>query len=159
MPKLSNDKKTTKPLATRGKHFSSTYQPKKQGRNKGSTPTDWLRRLSHTKVSFHNPITGKTDKGEVNLVVAMQLILKATQDSDLPSIKEYFDRIDGKVFDQIKHLVTGFKRIEVKHIQREKNKDADRLAKKAVRKSRPRWLPWSLTSGRKVRAPKDNVAW
>ena len=83
------------------KLFTSDYQSPNRGRKKGSTPTDWLRRLSHTKVNFHNPITGKKDKAEVNLVVALQLILKATQDSDLPSIKEFFDRIDGKVKDEI----------------------------------------------------------
>ena len=77
--------------------FSSENQPAKQGRHKGSTVTDYLRRLSHTKIAFQNPLTGKTDKAEVNFVVAMQLVLKATQDSDLPSIREYFDRLDGKV--------------------------------------------------------------
>jgi len=86
-----------------GKQFTSTYQPKKNGRHKGRTPTDWLRRLSHTKINFHNPITNKDEQGEVNLIVAMQLILKATQDSDLPSIREYFDRIDGKVVDKTEH--------------------------------------------------------
>lgn len=86
-----------------GKRFSSEYQPKTQGRHKGSTPTDWLRKLSRVKIDFLNPMTGQTDKGEVNLVVAMQLILKATQDSDLASIKEYFDRIDGKVLDRTEH--------------------------------------------------------
>jgi hypothetical protein len=85
-----------------GKQFTSEYQPKKNGRHKGRTPTDWLRRLSHTKIDFQNPLTGKSDKAEINLVVAIQLILKATQDSDLPSIKEYFDRLDGKVIQQIK---------------------------------------------------------
>ena len=79
------------------KLFTSTYQPLKRGRHKGSTPTDCLRNLAHTKIAFQNPITGLPDKAEVNYVVALQLILKATQDSDLPSIREYFDRIDGKV--------------------------------------------------------------
>ena len=90
-----------------GKQFTAEYQPKKNGRHKGSTPTDWLRRLSHTKINFHNPITGKDDKNEVNLVVALQLILKATQDSDLPSIREYFDRIDGKVVQKTETEMSG----------------------------------------------------
>jgi len=84
------------------KLFTSEYQPKKNGRHKGRTPTDWLRKLSHTKIEFQNPLTGKVDKEEVNLVVAIQLILKATQDSDLPSIREYFDRLDGKVPQELK---------------------------------------------------------
>lgn len=79
------------------KRFSSTYQPKKNGRHKGRSPTDWLRKLSHTRINFHNPLTNKDEIGEVNLVVAIQLILKATQDSDLASMREYFDRLDGKV--------------------------------------------------------------
>lgn len=77
--------------------FSSTNQPKKKGRHKGSSATDYLRKLSHTNIRFKNPLTDKIETGEVNLVVAIQLILKATQDSDLPSIKEYFDRLDGKI--------------------------------------------------------------
>lgn len=80
-----------------GKQFTSEYQPKKNGRHKGPTATDWLRKLSRTKISFHNPFTNKDEIGEVNHVVAIQLILKATQDSDLASIKEYLDRTDGKV--------------------------------------------------------------
>ena len=76
--------------------FTSTNQPAKRGRHKGSSPTDYLKKLSRTKINFHNPITNKDEIGEVNLVVAIQLILKATQDSDLPSIREYFDRLDGK---------------------------------------------------------------
>jgi hypothetical protein len=104
-----------------GKKFTSDYQPKKNGRHKGSTPTDWLRRLSHTKIDFKNPLTGLVEKGEVNLIVAIQLILKATQDSDLPSIREYFDRIDGKVMEKIEH--SG----EVKLTQEERNARLDRL--------------------------------
>ena len=77
--------------------FTSTNQPKNRGRKKGSSPTDYLKKLSRTKINFHNPLTNKDEIGQVNLVVAIQLILKATQDSDLPSIKEYFDRLDGKI--------------------------------------------------------------
>lgn len=82
--------------------FTSTNQPAKRGRKKGRSATDWLKKLSHTKVSFLNPLTGKDELGEINLVVAIQLILKATQDSDLASIKEYFDRLDGKVPQELK---------------------------------------------------------
>lgn len=84
------------------KLFTKDYQPdvKKKGRKHGPTATDWLRTLSHTNIKFNNPMTGKLETGPVNLVVAIQLILKATQDSDLPSIKEYLDRMDGKVTDK-----------------------------------------------------------
>lgn len=77
--------------------FTSANQPPNRGRKKGRSPTDWLKKLAHTKVDFLNPLTGKEEQGEINLVIAIQLILKATQDSDLPSIREYFDRVDGKV--------------------------------------------------------------
>lgn len=110
--------------------FSSDNQPKKRGRNKGSTPTDWLRKLSHTNIRFDNPLTGKNEMGEVNLVVAIQLILKATQDSDLASIKEYFDRIDGKVkdiiIDQSQH--THFTNINIKELEKKEDREILELA-------------------------------
>jgi len=85
--------------------FTSTLQPKtlgyKQGRHKGRTATEWLKHLSKQKISFHNPLTGKTDTAPVSHVVAIQLILKATQDSDLASIREFLDRTDGKVTDKM----------------------------------------------------------
>ena len=95
---LSENKRQGNPNPCPQARFTSTNQPPNRGRKKGvSSPTDWLRKLSKVKINFHNPITDKDEKREVSLVVAIQLILKATQDSDLPSIREYFDRIDGKV--------------------------------------------------------------
>lgn len=87
--------------------FSSTNQPAKRGRPKGSSPTEYLRQLSSQKIHFLNPLTGQKDYKPVSYVVAIQLILKATQDSDLPSIKEFIDRLDGKMkelfIDQSQH--------------------------------------------------------
>jgi hypothetical protein len=80
--------------------FSKDNPPKNPGRKKGRTATDWLHHLANTKIRFENPVTGKVETGPVNQVVALQLILKATQDSDLPSIREYLDRTDGKVVDK-----------------------------------------------------------
>lgn len=37
------------------------------------------------------------------------------------------------LFEQTRHLMGGFKNIEIKHIPREQNKDADRLAKKRIK--------------------------
>ena len=97
---LSENKRQGNPNPCPQARFTSTNQPPNRGRKKGvSSPTDWLRKLSKVKINFHNPITDKDEKREVSLVVAIQLILKATQDSDLPSIREYFDRIDGKLKD------------------------------------------------------------
>lgn len=87
--------------------FTSEYQPgreiRKPGRKKGRSATDWLRHYAKTQITFHNPFTNKTDRASVASVVAMQLILKATQDSDLASIKEILDRLDGKVLQPLGH--------------------------------------------------------
>jgi hypothetical protein len=81
--------------------FSSENQPKKHGRQHGRSPTEWLRYFAKHYVKGTNPLSGKVENLETNAIVALQLILKATQDSDLPSIKEYFDRIDGKVVEKV----------------------------------------------------------
>ena len=36
------------------------------------------------------------------------------------------------LYHQVKHLFSGFQNVEVKHIRREKNRQADRLAKRAI---------------------------
>ena len=82
--------------------FSSSNQPK-QRRKPGRTATDWLRYYANKKISFHNPFTNKKDYQSVNNIVAIQLILKATQDSDLASLKEYIDRLDGKILQPLGH--------------------------------------------------------
>lgn len=38
------------------------------------------------------------------------------------------------LYDQVEHLLSGFKDAEIKHIPREKNRGADRLASKAISK-------------------------
>ena len=38
------------------------------------------------------------------------------------------------LFGQVQHLLSGFKKVEVKHIPRQQNKDTDRLAKRAIKK-------------------------
>jgi len=106
---MDNEKETQKDIKTTRierltpYRFTSANQPAKRGRHKGSSPTDYLKKLSRTKIDFHNPLTGKTDRAPVSLIVAIQLVLKATQDSDLPSIKEYFDRLDGKIPQVLEH--------------------------------------------------------
>ncbi|MFH1996194.1 MAG: ribonuclease HI family protein [Candidatus Omnitrophota bacterium] len=42
-----------------------------------------------------------------------------------------------RLFDQALHLLTGFARYEMRHIGRELNKEADRLANKAINLSEP----------------------
>ena len=78
------------------------------------------------------------------IIYALQeaLILKADKvslftDSELV-YKQFTGTYDVKdvkmkvLFDQVQHLKNGFKVFEIKHIPREQNKDADRLAKKAI---------------------------
>jgi len=67
---------------------------------------------------------------------------------------------------QVMHLLSGFKRVEVVHIPREKNSGADKLATKAVKEAfkKNRSLIKGRTvsghpamAGRKVRAPEDSA--
>ena len=48
--------------------------------------------------------------------------------------KEYKTKDAGlkPLYEQVSHLLTGFKKYEIKHIDRSENKEADRLANKAV---------------------------
>lgn len=88
--------------------FTSENQPAGRGRPKGShSPSTYLRKLMNTKVPFHNPITNKADKQPVALVIAIQLILKATQDGDLFAIREVLDRVDGKVAQKMLNEMSG----------------------------------------------------
>ena len=38
------------------------------------------------------------------------------------------------LFEQIKHLATGFKRFRIEHVRREQNKEADKLSRQAIKK-------------------------
>ena len=38
------------------------------------------------------------------------------------------------LFEQVKHLVSGFRSFKIDHVPREQNKDADALSKKAIKK-------------------------
>ena len=44
------------------------------------------------------------------------------------------------LFDQVQHLAKGFKTLEIQHIAREKNKEADRLAVKAIKKKQAKMV-------------------
>jgi len=75
--------------------FSSTNQPSHQGRHKGSTLTDILRKLLKKKIMYEDPETKQMVKGRINQVVMLRLLLNATQGEN-EAIKEILDRIDGK---------------------------------------------------------------
>jgi len=56
------------------------------------------------------------------------------------------------------HLLTGFEKVLINHIPREKNTQADKLATEAIKKNRQNVAARHISGGRKVRAPEDNVA-
>ncbi|MBL7155610.1 MAG: ribonuclease HI family protein [Candidatus Omnitrophica bacterium] len=67
----------------------------------------------------------KADEVELNLdseLVAQQL--KGEYRVKNPNIRP--------LFEQARHLISGFKKIDIKHIDREKNKEADKLVNKAI---------------------------
>ena len=103
--------------------FSSTNQPLKHGRHQGRTPSDWLRILNKTKIDFQNPFTGKVEKGNPDLIAAIELILQVTQDKSLKAIKEYFDRREGKAIQKL--IGEGFTNPEGKIIIIYANKPAE----------------------------------
>ena len=81
------------------------------------------------------------------LIWALQeaLMLKADElfvktDSELmyrQIIGEYKVKDEGlkPLFEQVKHLVEGFKRVEFKHVPREQNQEADKLARQGLKLS------------------------
>ena len=67
----------------------------------------------------------RADEVELNLdseLVAQQL--KGDYRVRNPNIKP--------LFEQTLHLISGFKKVDIKHINREKNKEADKLVNKAI---------------------------
>jgi len=81
--------------------FSSTNQPKKQGRHPGRTVSDWIRLIAKSTVAGLNPINGEKENLTGNQVVAIKLFQKIWQDEDLGAMKEWIDRTEGKVEQKI----------------------------------------------------------
>ncbi len=78
--------------------FSSTNQPKKNGRLPGPSPTTQLRKLLERSISFKDPITKKRFKGKAVHVVALRLLYNACRGEN-EAIKEIFNRMDGRMSD------------------------------------------------------------
>ncbi len=82
------------------------------------------------------------------IVYALQeaIILKADKVSLFTDSELIYNQLNGtygvkdlkmkSLFDQVQHLKSGFTMFQIQHIPREKNKDADRLAKKAILSSK-----------------------
>jgi len=80
------------------------------------------------------------------LIFALQeaLILKAEQVKFYTDSELMYKQVTGEykiksanlkfLYEQVKHLLTGFKKIDIEKIPREKNKEADRLASDILKK-------------------------
>jgi len=81
------------------------------------------------------------------LIVALQeaLILKADEVSVKTDSELMCKQLDGiykvkhenikPLFEQVKHLVTGFKSFQIKHVPREQNAQADALVRQVLKKA------------------------
>jgi len=49
-------------------------------------------------------------------------------------------------FDQVSHLLQGFEKVEIKNVERDKNKEADRLANQAIREAIKKRIPEAIIS-------------
>ncbi len=86
------------------------------------------------------------------LIYALQegLILKADQVTVYTDSELVFNQVTGQykiknenlklLLDQVQHLAQGFKRLDMKCIPREQNKDADQLATKAINKKQAKMV-------------------
>ncbi len=72
---------------------------------------------------------------EAHMLGAEEIILNLDSELVAQQLKGEFRVKDPQIkllFDQAIHLINGFKKFEVVHIGREKNKEADKLANKAI---------------------------
>lgn len=93
---MENGEKTGYRCPPKEHRFSSTNQPKKNGRHKGSTLTDILRKLLKKKIKYEDPETKKMVTGKIKDVIVLRYLLNACQGEN-KAIEGIFDRIDGKV--------------------------------------------------------------
>lgn len=72
---------------------------------------------------------------EAHMLGAEEVILNLDSELVARQLKGEFRVKDPQIkllFDQAIHLINGFKKFDVVHISREKNKEADKLANKAI---------------------------
>lgn len=102
--KLDSNLKTEKKVGycNPPNRFSSTNQPKHHpGRPKGISLTTLLKKCLEKNIKYIDPETQQMIKGKVKDAIVWRLILNATQGED-KAIKEVFERIDGKVVQELK---------------------------------------------------------
>ena len=73
------------------------------GKQKGySSPLTALRKLMDKEITYDDPTTGKRTKGKISDVIAIRLVLNASQ-GEYTAIKDIIDRLDGKPADKVQH--------------------------------------------------------
>ena len=102
----------------------------------------------------------------VALVFALQeaLVQRATQISVFTDSELLYKQVMGEYkiknaqlklfFEQVQHLRTGFKVFTIQHVPREQNKEADRLAQKAIHKEQAKVVA-SLLKGKGEESPSS----
>jgi hypothetical protein len=84
-----------------GNKFSSTNQPKHNGRHKGKSPATCLRELMNENIPYLNPITGCKEVDAASYACAIKWLVAWLQDGDVRAGQEIMERIDGKVAQKI----------------------------------------------------------
>jgi len=82
--------------------FSSTNQPKKNGRKPGVSVLTELKKLLNGEIKYDNPVTGREEKGQVGKVIALRHALNAVQ-GEHNAITDILDRTDGKPVQPTSH--------------------------------------------------------
>lgn len=94
--------------------FSSTNQPEKNGRPKGTENSKTrLLRLLKIMQKVENPVTGDIEEYSVLEQMDMKLILKALG-GDVTAYREILDRLEGKALQESKTTMEG--NIDIKQI-------------------------------------------
>ncbi len=85
--------------------------------------------------------------GVKELVINLDSELLARQLEGLYKVKHPELRV---LFEQVTHLLRGFKGIEIRNLRRDENKEADRLATQAIREAVKRKIAPSKVNNRKI---------
>ncbi len=90
-------------MTNKATQFSSTNQPKKNGRPKGTMDLKAIIKIFFEQDIELEDIEGRPKKMRVIDAMVMKQIKRACKDGDLASYKEMADRYFGKVKDEVKH--------------------------------------------------------
>ena len=79
-----------------------------------------LKELLDQTLTLPDPMSGEVTPKQASLLVALTLLKKAIKDEDLGSIKELYDRVDGKARQTIEQTTTEIKGTEYDDLSAEK---------------------------------------